>query len=159
MPSLGSLAENVAANLLAAHVTPSTVLMFVFLCSLAAWMAIRRWRSMKLRKELEALLTEKNHAINGMLNVLAGTAWDLAHITQDFNGWDAEVLERLHRLRREGLCVAWEVDHFRVLGTFALVQVQDADDVRLRGIIAEKAQRVKDIAARMEARAEALWPF
>ena len=156
MPSLGSLSENVVANLVVNLITKAT---FWLILILVLWIVIglyRRHTSRSLREDVTRLLGAANDAIDRLLNAAARGPDD--QIRRDFEIWHASALRTVSELRRRGVCSEWQLDHFEVLGTVPGVGAANRDS-NMSGQIAEKAQRLKNIARDLDRRAERLWPF
>lgn len=144
--------ENVTANVIASAVVNSTVLSMLLLLGLAIWACIRWRQSRLLRRESEALLGHANYAVHNILNTKD------EQFVRKFEIWDSNMRDKLEALRRKGVCDAWQVDHFKVLGSTQLV-IAVNDDPKTNGEIVEKAKRLKSVAKELNTKAERLWPF
>jgi hypothetical protein len=144
--------EKVVASLVANAAAGSTFLLVVIVLGWCAWACLKRRRSRTMRAESETLLKDANDAIHSFLNPAASTPPD--QVQQGFEKWEFDMTDKLERLRRRGLCTAWQVDHFRVLNKF-----EPVDGAGQKGMVSEKAQRLKRIARQLELQAARLWPL
>ncbi len=144
--------ENVIANLSANAATNSAFWLAAFLVGWCAWGWLMRRKSQTMRAESEKLLKDANDAVHELLNRAALRPVD--QVERAFDKWEFDMAKKLERLRREGVCTAWKVDYFQVLNRFALVE-----ESKLKGMISEKANRLKDIARQLEEQAARLWPL